>query len=143
MAKRQRGAGWECSRSGGREVYAVKLVKPAKGRNREGEGETTRNVTPVTADRGFLLRRGTMPPKKPAAKSKAGGSSATKSATVSAARPRTTGNNGSHATSASSGPPPPPAVDPEHIAGLEEWDNITRKKWRGLGLTDPIKSVEV
>lgn len=27
--------------------------------------------------------------------------------------------------------------------GDDEWDHLNRTNWRGLGLTDPIKSVEV
>lgn len=83
-----------------------------------------------------------MPPKKAVAKTKATSKPAPVSATVASSRPRATPGAGTSAQAASLGPPPPPAVDPEHIAGLEEWENITRKKWRGLGLTDPIKSVE-
>lgn len=31
----------------------------------------------------------------------------------------------------------------EHADGEEEWARIAEPNWRGLGLTDPIKSVEV
>lgn len=26
---------------------------------------------------------------------------------------------------------------------LQEWESLNRKTWRGLGLTDPVKKVEV
>lgn len=29
------------------------------------------------------------------------------------------------------------------VEGLEEWEQLSKKKWRGLGLSDPVKSVEV
>lgn len=40
-------------------------------------------------------------------------------------------------------PPQPKVEKPIDVEGLEEWEEITRRKWRGLGLTDPIKRVEV
>ena len=36
-----------------------------------------------------------------------------------------------------------PAVEREEVAGMEGWEELNRKKWRGLGLSDPIKAVEV
>lgn len=29
------------------------------------------------------------------------------------------------------------------VEDLKEWDSLSRRSWKGLGLTDPIKNVEV
>ena len=34
-------------------------------------------------------------------------------------------------------------VEREEAAGMEGWEKLNRKEWRGLGLSDPIKAVEV
>jgi len=31
----------------------------------------------------------------------------------------------------------------DRLQDLAEWENLNRRSWRGLGLTDPIKNVEV
>ena len=36
-----------------------------------------------------------------------------------------------------------PKTEADDTAGMEGWGEVDRKKWRGLGLSDPIKSVEV
>jgi hypothetical protein len=31
----------------------------------------------------------------------------------------------------------------EDVEGVDEWEELNRQKWKGLGLSDPVKSVEV
>ena len=31
----------------------------------------------------------------------------------------------------------------EDTEGMDEWEELNRQKWKGLGLSDPVKSVEV
>ena len=43
-----------------------------------------------------------------------------------------------------SAPPPlPPEEEEDRAAAMEGWEELNRKKWRGLGLSDPVKTVEV
>lgn len=81
-----------------------------------------------------------MPPKKAkatvpvASSSSAAKKTPTTKSTTTKAKPKT-----------NAAPDPPAKTKPAEVdvEGLEEWEQLSNKKWRGLGLSDPIKSVEV
>ncbi|KAF8331948.1 beta and beta-prime subunits of DNA dependent RNA-polymerase [Cantharellus anzutake] len=74
-----------------------------------------------------------MPPRRPRA-----------SAPAALSGPSSTTKNGLRpAPSRPASAPLKPKVEKiVDVEGLQEWEEITRRKWRGLGLTDPIKRVE-
>lgn len=68
----------------------------------------------------------------------------TKSVAAKAANSVTSGSKLSGNKSKPSGKKPPhPLPNVIDIEGLEEWEDLSRRKCKGLGLHDPIKAVEV
>lgn len=62
---------------------------------------------------------------------------------MSVSKPASAGPSSSKAASSSTFTAPRVEPEDDGGAGMEGWEELNRKKWRGLGLSDPIKTVEV
>lgn len=81
-----------------------------------------------------------MPPRKPKPVAATGGAPATASRQI---EPTSTATSRSKPADILPTRNTVPAESADDESGMDGWEELNRKKWRGLGLSDPIKTVEV